>query len=139
MKVLKVCSDACPKLGGVPFSLWHQGTGVLNNGLTYAVYDGAGERGTFMFIAVDINGANKPNKFGQDRFTFGVSDSNANWTPVDRLRLFPSGKFYNFTENTCLKKTDLQNCTYLALTFENLDYLKCPEKLSLIEKHKCDK
>ena len=88
------------------------------------------------YIDVDLNAASKPNKAGKDLFGFyifkdgiipkGTPEQNI-W--VDDFSLDCLGKNVdNLTGKTC---------TAWVLYNENLDYLKCPDKLSWSGQHNC--
>ena len=79
----------------------------------------------FGFIYVDVNGAKKPNQEGVDWFLFVLTDRG----------IMPTGTadnkgLYTFADY-CGKSGALgEGCTAWVIYNENLDYKKCPDKLS---------
>jgi len=82
------------------------------------------------YIAVDINGSKKPNKHGLDAFLFEITDKGIEFpTPIGATP----------TDN-CLSTAALDGGLYCAswVVFnDNMDYNKCPEKLSWTTTQSC--
>jgi len=89
-------------------------------------------------IEIDINGRGNPNKSGYDIFYFDVftdgiipsgtiSKKGASWIDTFDDACNP-GKLYN---------TDNKTCTAWVIYHENMDYLKCRDKLSWTGPYSC--
>ena len=75
---------------------------------------------------VDLNGSKKPNMYGKDIFQFDIT---VNGIVPSGIATDISGN--NF-EESCIKSDSRMNgvgCTGWVIYNENMDYLKCPEKL----------
>lgn len=111
--------------------------GVLKNGVVFAIQqvrpDNSKWWGSYGSIVVDINGKKKPNIVGKDLFLFEIREED-NWTTTYKPHLYPAGQLQYQTE--CFKNPGTI-CTYWAMTYENMDYLRCPEKLSLDGPYSC--
>ena len=102
--------SVCPSDGGAF---------ILADGTLVGVYIG----GPIGDLYVDIDGPNKgSNTFGKDVFVFRVNNS----------EIYPYG--YDITTDNMLKINCFNNgdhCTNWVIQNENMDYLKCPDKLSI--------
>jgi prepilin-type N-terminal cleavage/methylation domain-containing protein len=86
-------------------------------------------------ILVDLNGSKKPNKLGIDAFRFfivmdGIVPAG---TKKDKI-------IYHSFEGGCLGEYDKKhsdNCTAWVLINENMDYLRCPDKLGWNKARSC--
>jgi len=70
------------------------------------------------YIFVDINGRQKPNESGKDRFGFWVT----------KTKIVPSGTKgakYSFNKYCNLETSEMSACTAWVLYNENMDYLHC--------------
>ena len=86
--------------------------------------------GVCAFISVDINGKQKPNKKGQDAFNFLVyKDGIKPYGLSEKLM----HELYSF--KSC--GAGGGNCTAWVIYNENLDYLRCRDKLSFEGAHSC--
>ena len=85
--------------------------------------DGIGMHyGGCAFISVDINGRSKPNQYGKDSFAFRVYTDG----------VLPQGHIEQCSQegfNMCTSDGGA-NCTAWVIYHENMDYLKCRDKLS---------
>ena len=86
------------------------------------------------WIVVDTNGKKKPNTYGIDIFEFKITkyDIYPYGTEFETLYPFPAHcdkKNMNMSSNAC---------TAWVLYNENLDYLRCPEKLGWNKAKKCN-
>ena len=97
-------------------------TFILADGMNIATYywSGGGYSG---YIYVDIDGPNKgPNTWGKDIFEFIIVNG----------ELYPAG--YDLTTDASIKDACFGwggRCANWVIQNENMDYLKCPDKLSL--------
>lgn len=111
--------------------------GILNNGVLFSVSwarpDNSKWWGKYAQIDLDINGKKGPNVLGKDVFSFEVREED-NWTTTYKPHLYPAGQLQYQTE--CFKNPGTI-CTHWAMTYENMDYLRCPEKLSLDGPYSC--
>ena len=83
---------------------------------------------------VDLNGSKKPNMYGKDIFQFDIT---ANGIVPSGIATDISGN--NF-EESCIKSDSRMNgvgCTGWVIYNENMDYLKCPEKLGWNKAKSC--
>ena len=83
---------------------------------------------------VDLNGSKKPNMYGKDIFQFDIT---ANGIVPSGIATDISGN--NF-EESCIKSNYRMNgvgCTGWVIYNENMDYLKCPEKLGWNKAKSC--
>ena len=83
---------------------------------------------------VDLNGSKKPNMYGKDIFQFDIT---VNGIVPSGIATDISGN--NF-EESCIKSNSRMNgvgCTGWVIYNENMDYLKCPEKLSWNKAKSC--
>ena len=83
---------------------------------------------------VDLNGSKKPNMYGKDIFQFVIT---ANAIVPSGVATDTSGN--NFDE-ACIKTNMRMNgvgCTGWVIYNENMDYLKCPEKLGWDKAKSC--
>ena len=83
---------------------------------------------------VDLNGSKKPNMYGKDIFQFDIT---ANGIVPSGIATDISGN--NF-EESCIKSDSRMNgvgCTGWIIYNENMDYLKCPEKLGWDKAKSC--
>ena len=83
---------------------------------------------------VDLNGSKKPNMYGKDIFQFDIT---ANGIVPSGIATDISGN--NF-EESCIKSDSRMNgvgCTGWVIYNENMDYLKCPEKLGWDKAKSC--
>jgi prepilin-type N-terminal cleavage/methylation domain-containing protein len=80
---------------------------------------------------VDVNGSQKPNRDGVDRFQLEINQNG-----IRPLGVQGQTTNYNF-ENGCLGKKQGIGCTAWAIYNENMDYLRC-NNLSWTGKTKCD-
>ena len=83
---------------------------------------------------VDLNGSKKPNMYGKDIFQFDIT---ANGIVPSGIATDISGN--NF-EESCIKSDSRMNgvgCTGWIIYNENMDYLKCPEKLGWNKAKSC--
>ncbi len=86
---------------------------------------------------IDVNGYKPPNKWGVDMFTFDAT----------KTGIYPEGMAgssvlladYTF-ENYCANTSNTEQgrgCAAWVIYNENMDYLKCPDKLSWDGNHSC--
>ena len=102
-------------------------------GLVYILEDGViigrGQEETpdYGIIKVDINGTKSPNKYGEDIFLFWVGGY---YTSEHFVRgiVVDSSDGSNYANKECIRG-DLLSCTNWVLTYNNMDYLKCRDKL----------
>ena len=83
---------------------------------------------------VDLNGSKKPNMYGKDIFQFDIT---VNGIVPSGIATDISGN--NF-EESCIKSDSRMNgvgCTGWVIYNENMDYLKCPEKLGWDKAKSC--
>ena len=83
---------------------------------------------------VDLNGSKKPNMYGKDIFQFDIT---VNGIVPSGIATDISGN--NF-EESCIKPSSRMNgvgCTGWIIYNENMDYLKCPEKLGWNKAKSC--
>ena len=83
---------------------------------------------------VDLNSSKKPNMYGKDIFQFDIT---ANGIVPSGIATDISGN--NF-EESCIKSNSRMNgvgCTGWVIYNENMDYLKCPEKLGWNKAKSC--
>ena len=83
---------------------------------------------------VDLNGSKKPNMYGKDIFQFDIT---VNGIVPSGIATDISGN--NF-EESCIKPSSRMNgvgCTGWVIYNENMDYLKCPEKLGWNKAKSC--
>ena len=83
---------------------------------------------------VDLNGSKKPNMYGKDIFQFDIT---VNGIVPSGIATDISGN--NF-EESCIKSDSRMNgvgCTGWVIYNENMDYLKCPEKLGWNKAKSC--
>ena len=83
---------------------------------------------------VDLNGSKKPNMYGKDIFQFDIT---VNGIVPSGIATDISGN--NF-EESCIKSASRMNgvgCTGWVIYNENMDYLKCPEKLGWNKAKSC--
>ena len=83
---------------------------------------------------VDLNGSKKPNMYGKDIFQFDIT---VNGIVPSGIATDISGN--NF-EESCIKSNSRMNgvgCTGWVIYNENMDYLKCPEKLGWNKAKSC--
>lgn len=85
-------------------------------------------------IIVDINGQKGPNQSGKDLFGY--------WTTKYNIIPFGGPDANSTFDNTCKAAMlgysgDTQFCASWVLTFENLNYLYCPNSLSWDGSHTC--
>ncbi len=115
----------------------HQG--LLKNGAMFAVAwaqpDNGKWWGKYAAISVDINGSKKPNTIGKDVFVFEIRDMSDNWTTYRKPYLYPQGHFFYLEE--CLNYQTSGNCTAWVIKYGNMDYLHCPDKLSVDGPYSC--
>ena len=103
-------------------------------GLVYILEDGViigrGNENTpdYGIIKVDINGTKSPNKNGEDIFLFSTGYYYAERRSMDGISLDPT--YYSPSDGNyhCIRG-DLAHCAKWALTYNNMDYLKCRDKL----------
>ena len=77
--------------------------------------------GSCAYIAVDINGRSKPNQNGKDTFEFRVYTDG----------VLPKGHVQSYSNDGFSECPQVgANCTAWVIYHENMDYLKCREKLS---------
>ena len=69
-------------------------------------------------ITVDINGRQKPNKNGKDRFGFWV-------TKTKIVPIGTKGAKYSFNKYCNLETSEMNACAAWVLYNENMDYLHC--------------
>lgn len=81
-------------------------------------------------IVIDINGEKAPNQLGKDTFWFWITKYGVIPFGV------PESTDYNF--NSCNSDNKGYSCAAWVIFNENLDYLKCPEKLGWDKNLKCD-
>ena len=99
---------------------------ILADGMSVSFSASNGDGSDAVFI-VDIDGPNKgPNTSGKDEFKFIYDVDNGK-------EIYPAGydidTDYNLKRD-CLERVSLF-CTNWVIQNENMDYLKCPDKLSL--------
>jgi len=90
-------------------------------------------------VKVDINGKNKPNRQGEDIFTFFLTDD------LGIVPMGTQGYFLSFDDGFCNKGENSPNtnfyqmmgCTAWVIVNENLDYLKCRDKLGWDKASSC--
>lgn len=83
------------------------------------------------YFYVDINGFKPPNAYGVDFFDFWITN----------YGILPDGSSFDTQfENACNSSTGTgfgYGCTAWVIYNENMDYLKCPDKLSWSGNHSC--
>lgn len=123
---------------------WGQSTLVLQDGTMVAMNvisaDCSANRGTTRdlqnvcaFLYIDTNGAAPPNTFGKDFFSFYL-------TKYSVIPTGTAGEFdthHSFNKNCISENANGMGCTAWVIQNENMDYLKCPNKLSWNGKHNC--
>ena len=84
---------------------------------------------------LDINGKKEPNTYGKDIFQFYITKD----------AIIPSGtdtdNYLNNFDTACVdspKRLNGLGCTAWVIYNENLDYLKCPDKLGWDKQQKCN-
>ena len=141
----KLCYDSqnqdYKNLNGVRYTFCSQGySALLSNGMGIVLCPRMDNNdlwwGTYATIKVDINGLAGPNVSGKDVFSFEIADPYSNWDKVNKPQLLPEGQ--RLYPEYCLDYTDTNKCTFWVLKYENMDYLKCPEKLSVNGSTSCD-
>ena len=81
--------------------------------------------GTCAFIIVDINGRSKPNLAGRDTFAFRVYTDGV--LPYGHIEANSNDGFSQCFSNSA---QDNHNCTAWVIYHENMDYLRCRDKLN---------
>ena len=128
MKISKSCSNNYLGCMAKKYSYVTDTNGfdMYNDLYYYVLSDGTGVAfdGT-IDIYVDIDGPNKgPNTVGKDFFVFLVDDNNNS-----NLRIVPNG-LGPFGEGCDIPADDAYDAACWVIYNDNMDYLKCPEKLS---------
>ncbi|MBR1942265.1 hypothetical protein IJ843_00855 [bacterium] len=78
-------------------------------------------------ILVDIDGSKKgPNSAGKDIFIFEIDNNTGEITPNGQSLLSNGG--VNYLSCECFQ--NLSACTVWVIQYDNMDYLKCPDKLT---------
>lgn len=80
-------------------------------------------------IQVDINGTKSPNKRGEDIFLLYIGYYFAGDRALDGVSFDPTDSWDNDANIDCIKNGYLGNCGKWAITYNNMDYLKCRDKL----------
>ena len=80
-------------------------------------------------IQVDINGTKSPNKRGEDIFLLYVGYYFVEDRAVNGVSFDPTDSWDNDANIACIKNGYLGNCGKWAITYNNMDYLKCRDKL----------
>lgn len=148
LKVVKTCETSATKCGGGLTWDWLPAY-VLNDGVAFNVGSRVANdpsspyykcsasvseisKGAFLLhyyycarIIVDINGLEQPNTPGIDTFEFRVYTDGV--LPNGLVDSASTAEAFNECKNKQGKATQ---CTAWALKNENMDYLRCPEKLS---------
>ena len=87
-----------------------------------------------VYIIADIDGPNKgPNSIGEDVFVFEYSDNGVEPCTMDSLGygIFSTPCSEGPESHNAGEDVYFQSCaTYWVITYENMDYLKCSDKLS---------
>ena len=103
------------------FAFLDDGQFLVNDGMLVLIENTVG--GTTLFLSVDVNGYNKrPNRFGQDLFTFQIDKKGILKPMGAEGTTFPLSEYPSYCNP---KSTDINNgisCTYKALT--EPDYFK---------------
>jgi len=82
--------------------------------------------GSCAYILVDINGRSKPNKNGKDTFEFRVYTDGV--LPKGHVQRDSNDGFSECFSGATVESNT--NCTAWVIYHENMDYLKCRDKLS---------
>lgn len=87
-------------------------------------------------IMVDVNGNNGPNTWGKDLHRFYVTTQSI---IPSGSRYFSSNVSYSFEKACASNNGDIHGaqCTAWVIENGNMDYLRCPEKLSWVGAHSC--
>lgn len=120
----------------------HQG--LLKNGAMFSVSwareDNSKWWGKYAEISVDINGSQKPNTIGKDVFIFDIRDQTSNWNTNRKPYLYPAGQFLYLDECLTRNSTNVtvgSTCAAWVIIYGNMDYLHCPDKLSVDGPYSC--
>jgi len=102
---------------------------ILKNGVTVG-FGGVGNSQTaHLYIVVDINGRNKPNRYGVDTFFFAVSDTSQNKIMPEGLYLDNLNQVYwgyGLDKGCNLKSSNqARSCAAWIFLNKNMDYLHC--------------
>ncbi|MCI1274383.1 MAG: type II secretion system GspH family protein [Clostridiaceae bacterium] len=89
-------------------------------------------------IIADLNGDKRPNVYGEDQFGFYITKEyiRPNGSPEDKINVFCTS--YDRNKDSYWGAQKGSGCAYWLLTYENQDYLKCPELLEKTGAHSCD-
>ncbi|MCD8024639.1 MAG: type II secretion system GspH family protein, partial [Candidatus Gastranaerophilales bacterium] len=106
--------------GSIITTLLDDGQVIINDSMILAIENCSGGCGHGILISVDVNGLNKPNKWGHDLFTFVIDEETGALLPMGAPDTAYSSKYY--CSKTLSNSYNGIACTYKALTEK--DYFK---------------